>query len=88
MNKHDVVNSPSHYTKGKFETIDVIEDVVKGLPGKEAICVGNAIKYLSRYKHKNGIEDVKKARWYIERLIQTLEDEHDEELLYRRDRSI
>lgn len=83
----DNVNSPPHYTKGKFETIDVIEDIVDELPGKEAVAVANVIKYISRYKYKNGIEDVKKARWYIERLIDTLEED-DIELPVRAEVSI
>lgn len=57
----DNVNHPSHYTHGKIETIDKIEDVL-GLEGFQAYCVGNAIKYLDRYKLKNGFEDIKKLR--------------------------
>jgi hypothetical protein len=65
----DMVNSPSHYTQGSIECIDAIDEVVKHLDGMEAMCTGNAIKYLWRWKHKNGTEDLKKAIWYIQRMI-------------------
>ena len=65
----DMVNSPSHYTQGSIECIDAIEQVVKDLDGMEAMCTGNAIKYLWRWKHKNGVEDLKKAVWYLQRMI-------------------
>lgn len=67
--KHDPVNHPPHYTSGGIETIDAIEAATKGLEGIEAFCTGNAIKYLWRWKKKNGKEDLKKAKWYIDRLI-------------------
>lgn len=69
----DMVNSPAHYTAGKVECIDALEAATTGLQGIEAVCVANAIKYLWRHKHKNGIEDCKKARWYIDRLIKHYE---------------
>lgn len=69
----DMINSPAHYQlrgfpKG-FETIDVIAAVTADLMGMEAVCTANALKYLIRWKHKNGVEDLKKARWYLDRLI-------------------
>ena len=72
-NEPDSVNHPSHYETGKFECIEVMEealgrDVVKGF------CIGNAFKYLYRAKRKNGLEDLKKARWYLDRVI-SMEDE-------------
>ena len=70
----DMVNHPSHYTQGGIECIDCIKSAIVGKVGIEAFCVGNAIKYLFRYEEKNGIEDVKKARWYIDRLIKELEE--------------
>lgn len=66
----DVVNHPRHYTQGAIEAIDVMEDWTKNLYGIEAICIGNAIKYLCRWKHKNGAEDLKKAIWYIQKVIE------------------
>lgn len=65
----DNVNHPAHYTQGGIECIDAIEAAVSELSGIEAVCTGNAIKYLWRWKQKNGVEDLKKARWYIDRLI-------------------
>lgn len=70
---NDVVNHPTHYSKGKIECIDCIKSATVGKSGIEAFCVGNAIKYLFRYEEKNGLEDVKKAKWYIERLIKEVE---------------
>ena len=69
----DVVNHPSHYTKGRIECIDAIDSATTGKSGIEAVCVANIIKYLYRYEEKNGIEDVKKAKWYINKLISELE---------------
>ena len=66
--EHDNVNSPSHY-QGKVECIDCIESATAGLNGIEAFCTGNAIKYLYRWKRKNGVEDLKKAKWYIDKII-------------------
>lgn len=69
----DNVNHPSHYTQGKFEVIDVIEDATKNLTGIEAVCVGNILKYILRYQYKNGHEDVLKAKWYLNKLIEEFE---------------
>ena len=66
--ENDNVNSPSHY-QGKVECIDCIESATAGLNGIEAFCTGNAIKYLYRWKRKNGIEDLKKAKYYIDKII-------------------
>lgn len=71
----DMINHPPHYTKGGIETIDYIASAVTGLTGMEAYCTGNIVKYVSRWKHKNGVEDLKKAIWYAERLIQEVEKE-------------
>lgn len=71
----DNVNHPAHYTQGGIECIDAIEAAVKGLSGIEAVCTGNAIKYLWRWKQKNGVEDLRKARWYIDRLIEEKEND-------------
>ena len=70
----DMVNHPSHYTQGGIECIDALKAATVSKTGIEAICTANAIKYLWRYEEKNGIEDVKKARWYIDRLIKELEE--------------
>ncbi|MES3641551.1 DUF3310 domain-containing protein [Staphylococcus saprophyticus] len=65
--RKDNVNSPSHYIYGEIEVIDFIEQVTKHYNPNVAYHIGNAIKYLSRSPHKNGKEDVEKAKWYIER---------------------
>ena len=62
------VDHPSHYNNGGIECIDAIESATEGLTGIEAFCTGNAIKYLWRWKHKNGVEDLDKAIWYINKL--------------------
>lgn len=67
--KKDNIN-PNHYTYGKFECIEVLEDILRGVGGVEAFCIGNAVKYLWRYQRKNGTEDLQKAKWYITRAIQ------------------
>ena len=70
--QNDMVNHPSHYTQGGIECIDALEAATSGLTGIEAVCTANAIKYLWRWKQKNGIEDLEKARWYINRMISKL----------------
>jgi hypothetical protein len=65
----DMVNHPDHYTRGGIECIDALEAATIDLQGIDAVCTANAIKYLWRWKHKNGLQDLKKARWYIDRLI-------------------
>jgi len=67
----DAIN-PTHYTRGGVECIDAIESATVDKRGIEAACTANVIKYLWRYEAKNGIEDVKKARWYLERLLSHL----------------
>lgn len=72
--KKDMVNHPAHYkTKKGLEAIDVIEAFTEGLNGIEATDTGNIIKYACRWKKKNGIEDLKKIRWYVNHLINYLE---------------
>lgn len=69
MKQTDIINSPKHYTSGKFEVIDVIED------WKLNFRLANAVKYIARHKHKGKpVEDLKKALWYLQREI----DKHGE----------
>lgn len=77
VEQSDPVNHPSHYTHGSFEVIDVIEDNLT-FEGLEGFLKGNVMKYVMRYPHKNGVEDLKKARWYLDRLIDELEDNVEE----------
>jgi len=65
---YDTVNHPGHY-QGKVECIDAIEAATEGLTGIEAVCTGNAIKYLWRWKKKGVRQDLEKARWYINKLL-------------------
>ncbi|WP_445671402.1 DUF3310 domain-containing protein [Paenibacillus sp. FSL M8-0228] len=68
---------PSHYdvgVEGEVECLDAIKTATKGLSGLEAYTTGACIKYLWRWKRKNGVEDLRKTVEYIERLIQDLED--------------
>lgn len=69
---NDNVNNPSHYTAGGIETLDYIKAKVKDYPSYVA---GNILKYVSRYEHKNGIEDLKKAQFYLNDLIEWMESE-------------
>ena len=74
--KPDMVNHPDHYkTVSGLETIDVIEAFTDGLNGIEATDTGNVIKYICRWKKKNGLEDLKKAQWYLNHLINHVEKE-------------
>lgn len=67
----DLINEPPHYTAGRFECIDVIEDQGHG----RGFCYGNAIKYLIRAPHKGSeLADLKKASWYVARLIKQCEE--------------
>lgn len=76
----DVVNHPQHYTQGGVECIDALAAATVGLEGIQAICTANAIKYLWRWKRKNGIEDINKAIWYLNRLKKSVEDEQKAEV--------
>ena len=67
----DLVNNPPHYTQGSIQCIDAIEAAL-GTEGFLAFCRGNIIKYNWRADHKNGSEDLEKARWYAEKIVQTL----------------
>lgn len=74
-NHVETVNHPSHYNQGKYEVIDVIDDW--GLD----FCAGNVVKYVARHEHKtNGLDDLKKAQWYLNRLIERYNDEKSNEV--------
>lgn len=79
MESVDNVNHPQHYqSKSGLETIDVIEAFTEELVGGEATNTGNVLKYMCRWKSKNGLEDLKKARWYLNRLIGIVEKRDEE----------
>lgn len=69
-NSNDTVNHPSHYNYGEIEVIDFIEQVTQHYNPNVAYHIGNAIKYIARSPHKNGKEDIAKAKWYIERAFE------------------
>ena len=65
---------PAHYqTSNGLETIDVMEAFTEDMAGYEAVCTSNVLKYICRWKKKNGLEDLKKAEWYLKRLIEHIE---------------
>ena len=68
----DKVRAPSHYYKDGMWCETAIKAITSNLIGFEAVCVANIVKYLWRYKTKNGLEDVEKAKKYIEMLIEYL----------------
>ena len=73
-----MVTHPAHYqTKSGLETIEVIEAFTEDLTGIEAVDTGNAIKYICRWKKKNGLQDLKKAQWYLNHLINHVEKENN-----------
>lgn len=70
--ERDNIVKPQHYTSGKFEVIDVIKD--SSTPEQfEGFLINNVKKYILRYKHKNGVEDLKKARKYLDWTIEHYE---------------
>jgi hypothetical protein len=69
----DVVSSPPHYTSSSIECIDAIMSAVEGLDPQEAVHVANIMKYVWRFKRKNGKQDLEKAQWYLKRLIELQE---------------
>jgi hypothetical protein len=75
---NDPVNHPAHYTAGAVECIDAIESATFGLQGGRAYSTGAAIKYLWRWSRKGGAEDLRKAEWYVRRLIAAVELEGNE----------
>ena len=64
----DNVNHPAHYTQGGIECIEAIKASMTASEYRGYL-KGNAMKYMWRYQHKGGVEDLKKARWYLDRLI-------------------
>lgn len=70
----DNVNHPKHYTAGKIEVIRIMEDQLTDEEYRGYI-KGQVIKYITRERNKNGLEDLKKAAWYLDRLIKRLEKE-------------
>lgn len=70
-----MVSHPSHYqSESGLEVIDVIEAFTSDLNGIEAVDTGNILKYICRWKHKNGLQDLEKAQWYLTHLIEKIKE--------------
>lgn len=75
-----MVTKPPHYqSKNGIEVIDVIEAFTEGLEGMDAVDTGNVLKYTCRWSHKNGLQDLKKAQWYLSHLINRIENKYEKE---------
>ena len=68
----DDVNHPSHYNQAGIECIDAIKASLGD--GYQDYCKGNVMKYLWRYKYKNGTEDLRKAQWYLNSMVDSLRE--------------
>lgn len=77
----DNVNHPSHYETGKFECIDVMVET-QGVQATKDFCLCNALKYIYRHRRKNGLEDIQKAIWYLNKAVEL--DGQIKELIDRR----
>ena len=75
--KPDPVNRPAHYTSGGIECIDAMQAAF-GVEAVKDFCLCNAFKYLWRHRSKNGVEDLKKCRGYLNRLIREMGVTDDE----------
>jgi hypothetical protein len=65
---NDPVNKPVHYNQAGIECIDAIEAMTEKMSGNIAPHAANVLKYLWRCEYKNGLEDIRKAKWYLDRL--------------------
>lgn len=72
----DNVNHPSHYETGKYECIDVMIET-QGIEAVKNFCICNAFKYLYRHENKNGVEDVRKAKWYLGKYLELVESDKE-----------
>ena len=67
-NTHDAVNNPVHYNHAGIECIDAIEAMTENMSGSIAPHAANVLKYMWRCEYKNGLEDIDKAIWYLQRM--------------------
>jgi len=72
--QEDLVNKPIHYNMGGVETIDAIMAATN--QNKEGYLQGNVIKYIWRYNYKGGLQDLQKAQWYLNKLIEVYKEKH------------
>lgn len=70
-----IINPPYYRASNGLEVYDVIRGFTEGLMGEQAVNQGNIIKYILRWPKKNGLEDLKKARWYLDKMINEIEKE-------------
>ena len=75
----DNVNKPDHYTQGDVECIEAIDSATTGLVGMVAVCVANVIKYVWRFARKNGLEDLDKADYYLQRVRKIVREKVERE---------
>ena len=76
--EHENVNHPSHYETGKFECIDVMIET-QGIEETKNFCVCNAFKYIYRHNMKNGEEDLRKAKWYLDKYMELIDNSNGAE---------
>ena len=69
---NDVVNKPPHYNQGGMEAIDYIKQQLG--EGIVDYCEGNVLKYLHRWRYKNGLQDLQKAQWYLNKMVKEQEE--------------
>lgn len=74
----DMVSHPPHYETGKFECIDIMIET-QGVQATKDFCVCNAMKYIYRHKRKNGMEDIKKAIWYLNKYVELEEQDYEKD---------
>ena len=72
--KLDPVNKPQHYNAGGIEAIEAILAATN--EQSEGYLQGNIMKYIWRYRYKNGLEDLQKAQWYLDKLIEVYKEKH------------
>lgn len=72
MDNQNLVNHPNHYNTGKIECVDGLQSILSS-EAFEGFLQGNCIKYLWRWKYKGGVQDLKKCKWYLEKLIDYIE---------------
>lgn len=78
MEQFDEVKRPAHYIRGGMECIDVVKVFVMGHDGFEGHCMASVVQYLWRWKYKNGLQDLKKAREFLDFLIKYVEEKKGE----------
>lgn len=72
--RNDKVNHPSHYTQGEIEVINYIRDKL-GVDEFTGYCIGNVMKYISRWRYKDGVQDLEKAQVYLNWAIESAKKE-------------